>query len=345
MDMYYEANGVSLPGKNFKMSTAGSCGACDSTTSTMCRYAAFNGYCGNGTNPTVSWSFPTSVSGVSPPSGAGVIFPFLKVVVKEKARPYFAPLVGANKYTTVGASATCATAAINGAPPLVVLNPTATNSLSISGSSTLQIVGGSPRNVEVNSSATSAIYGGNIDLSKGGPSYTGGDLGVLGGPSSAPSGFMPGSTGHWLSPAAPTSDPFRSVPTPNSVLGISSGNQYNPAIKQVGYHDQNCPEQIGCNCPDPNGCSLYYPGKYTHPICTKNATSIFKEGVYVIAPTDWKKCADGSNMPGSGSGAAFYVDANGEVRNATRSSQQQGVMFYVTGAVNFEANSASGRWM
>ena len=61
----------------------------------------------------MSWTFPTSVTGVN--ASAGITYPFLKVVVQEKPATWFMGLLGV-KSMTVGASCTCGLPPGSGSP-------------------------------------------------------------------------------------------------------------------------------------------------------------------------------------------------------------------------------------
>src|ERR1700722_4724276 len=68
MDMLAESSGMTLAATGFTLGTAGNC--VGSPSATMCKYAALNGYNGTGlvagtASNSVSWSFPSSVSGVT----------------------------------------------------------------------------------------------------------------------------------------------------------------------------------------------------------------------------------------------------------------------------------------
>ena len=60
-------------------------------------------------------------------------------------------------------------------------------SISLSGTPNINIVGGPQRSIQINSSAATAFSGASkIDLSLGGPNGTGSDFGVFGGPAANP---------------------------------------------------------------------------------------------------------------------------------------------------------------
>ena len=78
MDMLAISGGLSLPAAGFTAGNPSDCVA--SNAATMCSYAKLNGYDGAGlSNSTasnaVSWTFPSSVAGVTPGAAS---YPFLK---------------------------------------------------------------------------------------------------------------------------------------------------------------------------------------------------------------------------------------------------------------------------
>ncbi len=239
MDMLYLQNGTITSSPGFTVGTTGDCNA--SSAAALCRYAQFNGYtattsaAGWSTNTpagaiAVSWTFPVTVNGVT--AASGITHPFLNVVVQEKPATWFMGMVGV-KSLTVGASCTCGLPPGVGGAPLVILNPTLGGALTLSGGAHIVITGGPQTSIQVNSSAngspssnasSNAVYcnGGNgfpIDTSAAGPSGTGGDLAIVGGPTT--NQFCGGSyilnnttKAHWKSPVAAVPDPYASVPAP-----------------------------------------------------------------------------------------------------------------------------------
>jgi Putative Flp pilus-assembly TadE/G-like len=244
MDMLYLHNGTITSSPGFTVGTAGDCYS--SSAAALCQYAQFNGYAastsaaGWGTSTAggavaVSWTFPASVIGVV--AASGIAHPFLNVVVQEKPTTWFMGLVGV-KSLTVGASCTCGLPPGVGGAPLVILNPTVSSALTLSGGAHIVIVGGPQTSIQVNSSANgspsgnaagNAVYcnGGNgypIDTSTAGPAGTGGDLAIVGGPSTnqfCGANYILNNTTHsqWKSPVAVAPDPYVSVPAPTQPAG------------------------------------------------------------------------------------------------------------------------------
>ena len=243
MDMLYLQNGTITSSPGFTVGTAGDCSSSPSVA--LCQYAGFNGYTATtaaagwgsstpGGAVAVSWTFPSSVTGVSTGSGT---YPFLNVVVQEKPLTWFMGLLGV-KSLPLGASCTCGLPTGSPTAPLVILNPTISSALTISGGAHIVIVGGPQNSIQVNSSAngspsantsSNAIYcnGGSgypIDTSAAGPSGQGGNVSVVGGPSSnqfCGANYIMNNTTHalWKSPAAVAPDPYAGVPAPTQPTG------------------------------------------------------------------------------------------------------------------------------
>ena len=190
MDIYQLASGVSLPNMGFALGTAGNCSSYSSSGPTMCWYANKNGLNGySGGTATVSWTFPSSVTGVTPPPSSVTAYPFLQISVSTPLKTYFSNLITGNQTQTVAANSTCGLTEVMQGGPIMVLHPTMSGSLQYGGGASLTIVGGPPRSIVVNSSSATAVLcasSGVIDTSKGGPNLTGSDVGTYGGPHVAP---------------------------------------------------------------------------------------------------------------------------------------------------------------
>jgi hypothetical protein len=216
-------------------------------SSSPCRYASFNGYSGSN----VSVSFPASLPGVSGiPSGFPTIAnPYIKVTVNDPVAMSFTKLVSSTKTVNVTATAGCGLHAINAPVPLVVLHRTASPSFQVNGSASVTILGGPQRSVQVDSSSSTAVNVGTVDLHLAGPSGSGSDFAVFGGPAAKPANVNVGTSGNWIPGANPFGDPFASVAAPASA----------PATGGTAT-----PVPFGINgCPDPSGCVKFTPGDYT----------------------------------------------------------------------------------
>jgi hypothetical protein len=331
--------------QNFTAGTPFNC--VGSPSATPCRYASLNGYNGTGlvTNTpsnSVAVTFPSSApSGIDPsilPPTSLAPNNFLRVDIVDRVKLTFASLITLRPTSDVHAQAICGLTLSKAPIPLIVLNPTCTHPFQVSGSATLRIVGGPIRSVQINSAnqtcaaatQNSGCSGsGTIDLSQGGPAFTGSQFGVFGAPGTAPSGFAPGTTGSW-SNASPIADPFSVTPDPVT-LGV--GLPTNPPVLSSTYPNDGCPDQS-------QACKRYQPGIYTSPIVVKNVTAIFDPGIYIIRPASGAMDAVNCGDPGTGCVAKptgqcysdFTVDSNGVVRPSNLPGNGNGTMFYLSGS-------------
>jgi hypothetical protein len=209
-----------------------------------CRYAALNGYPG----ANVHVSFPDALPGVAPlPTSLATAHPYIEVTITDPVPMSFTQMVTGNPTVSIKAKAGCGVAPVAVPVPLVILHPTASATLSVSGTSKIHIFGGPQRSVQVDSHNAGAVDAGTIDLSQGGPANSGSDFAVFGGPATQPAGVNTGSTGHYISPATPFGDPFATVSAPVAPGTLGSAT----------------PVPFGTNgCPDPNGCVEFTPGTY-----------------------------------------------------------------------------------
>ena len=311
MDIYQLASGATLPNSGFVLGTGGSCSSYGSAGPTMCWYASKNGFNGyTGGAATVSWTFPSSVTGVTPPPTSVTQYPFMQVSVSLPVKTYFSTLLTGNQTQTVSASSTCGLTQIMQGAPIMVLNPSVSGSLYYTGGASLTIVGGPPRSIVVNSSSATAVSCGSsgvIDTRRGGPNLTGSDVGTYGGPTTAPgsasgcygtngntglpAGFSGGTTGHWAWPASPVADPYSGVPAAAGMKNVtplthSSNGNFIPA----GHNTDGCPDTNPTNYygwGPPNyplkGCKEYAPGYYPSGISENgNDVITFLPGAYYM---------------------------------------------------------------
>jgi hypothetical protein len=248
-DLYLNAVDPSSSGQNGLQSfswigTGFDCSSTDAS-SPPCRYATLNGYSGS----SVHVSFPSSLPGVaSLPTSLTTAVPYMEVTITDPVPMSFTKMVGAASTVNIKAKAGCGVTPINVPVPLVILHSSASGALSVTGSSKIHIFGGPQRSIQIDSKDSAALAAGIIDLSQGGPANTGSDLAVFGGPASAPTTVNVGTTGHYISPAAPFGDPFATKSAPGVPDPLGS-------VKPVPF---------GINgCPDPNGCVEFTPGNYT----------------------------------------------------------------------------------
>ena len=359
MDMLANASGVSAG--NFPAGSPPAAFSCSGKTGTTpnsgtaaCKYAALNGYgapgltANQGSND-VFISFPGAVPGLntcSPtnpppcvPAAGTVASPFISVNAIDRVPTTFTGLLSGKRTTDVAASAVCGLITATAPVPIIVLNPSCQHAFQLSGSTDVQIVGGPTRSVQVNSSNSTCAAATNnsaqqctgnptIDLSEGGPNFTGSEFAVVGSPSTPPSGFNPGTSGDWTN-GGPISDPYALVSAPTIPAKSPTDGNPKPVLHNID------------GCPDTGGCDEYQPGLYTNPIWVKNRTAIFVPGVYYIQGT--KPANSGS--PGSGclagkvTGQTRYgllLDTGSMVRPASNtapnSDGSNGVMFYLSGS-------------
>ena len=302
-------------------------------TAAPCIYAARNGYSATGLvaktpSNDVQISFPTT--GILPqlPNGLAPT-QYLQVDVLDRQPTWFSGLITGGGTIDVLAEAKCGLQQAKAPVPLVVLNPSCSNALDLGGSTSVTIVGGPSRSIQVNSNnQTGAITLGTIDLSHGGQNFTGSSLGVFGAPITAAGAggtFNPGTTGSWQPGAAPIGDPYALVNAP------SQPNTTPPQTgTHVGYGVHGCPDQT-------SGCTEYQPGKYTSAISVKNAVAIFDPGVYYITGTTKGNCPKASSCQTKATGQCrygLYFDSNSLIRPANDPTlgYSSGAMFYLSGA-------------
>jgi Flp pilus assembly protein TadG len=318
--------------------TAGTAGNCVGTSAaTMCSYADANGYDGNGlvagtASNAVSWTFPSSVTGVT----ANPANTYMTVTVAENVRTYFMSLLTGSKVQPLNVTCTCGVMQVKAAAPMVVLHPTMSGSFFYSGGGALYIVGGPQRGLQVNSSSPTAISwlaSAIINLSKGGPDDTGSDVAIVGGPATIPnngssSGYNGGTSGAWKTSVLPVSDPYGTVGVPTSVKLVSPSGT--TAGVWVGYGVDGCPDHqfnpVGLSDPKTgaamtSSCHEFSPGYYPSGLTLPNnySTIIFKPGIYYL---NGSLTAGGSQI----------------LRMAKPSGYQQtdGLMFYfLSGSLNF----------
>jgi hypothetical protein len=375
MDVLVIAEGGVLPGAGFTPGTGFNCSGFPN--SSPCKYAAFNGYNGAGLTAgvpsnEVTVSFPGTVPGSQPPPPNTLApVPFLRTDVVDRVGLTFATLVMGQRTSDVRAFAECGLVLAKVPIPIIVLNPVCAHSFEVSSSAMLKIIGGPARSVQVNSMSTyppgpagcaaatspsgnSCVGNAVIDLSQGGPNFTGSNFGTFGGQLPATPNFLPGTTGSWT-PSSPISDPFAmmAAPAPPAAPSVppspNCNNNANPC--NVNYNVDGCP--------DHTGCLEYGPGLYTQPIQVQNKTAIFVQGVYYLAPTTNLNvncgkagCTDHGPVAGQ-CHAVLSVDSNGVLRPSAyvppAPNDIGGTIFYLTkdpgqpryGSVFFGSNAGN----
>lgn len=298
------------------------CGASDNHT--PCYYARQNGFDpANGDTVFVDfWDQANAFSqepGVSISNAAQDTVPLLRVTVLRPVPATLMAMVGGGS-KNVAAQATAAITTSISPIPIMILHPTASGSLSLSGTPNITICGGPQRSIQVNScagdggsiakpngsgsvscgtSGASLSLGGSssINLSKAGPldtgdckTGTGADLGNFGLPTTAPGGISFGTTGRYLDPASAAADPLLNV-SPPTTTGLS--NQDSSACTEAAGRS-TCTDGGGnaVLCPTDDafgsatgGCVVLKPGLYTSsgPLGNlKNNFYIFTPGIYYV---------------------------------------------------------------
>ncbi len=340
MDMLSTANGTAAGG--FTVGTDFQCSG--KAGAAPCQYAALNGYSAPGLTANtpsneVNVSFPSSVPGIASCSGATpppectasgfTANPYMLVTVTDRVQSFFMGLITGSHTMDVRASAACGLVLSNSPIPILVLNPAVSGSLSGNGNINITIVGGPQKSIQVNSNSTTAVSisggSGTIDLTHGGPTSSGSDLGV-----NALEGkvgiFNTAGIGQWIDPAPAISDPYAQVPFPAVVPP--------PPVRPSDLTALQCPS-IPCGvlppvhgCQDAAGCQLYTAGLYTTDIQSKNNSLIFDPGVYymqgnlVAGPNS---CLRPSTGTGDGSGGTTFYFSGNKTINVTANSGTWGV--------------------
>ena len=362
--------------------TPGQAGTCTATsTSSVCLYAKYNGYnsagpstqSGSGTSAwnTVSYSFPSAVTGVTAPPASMTSTPYLQVGITESVQTFLLQLVPGLHFSQVKAQCTCGLAEVKEPAPMIVLDPKP-DAFTYSGGASLNIIGGPQRGLQVNSSSASAVTcsgSGVINTSLGGPSGTGSDVGIVGNEPENSNGcvknggylgFAAGSTGNWRPNVLPITDPFATVNPPSSVKSMvpatfNSGKY--PQNIWVAYGIDGCPDhsspayvgQTANNVSLPSNCAEFAPGYYPNGIQLPYdySTVIFVPGVYYV---NGSFQPGGSNtirvaMPCWGTYLGGYsASACSPVAKANnlRYSQGAGVMFYFLSGTFSVSGGSSG---
>jgi len=336
MDLLANAQGNSLG--NFPAGSPPAAFQCSTQTAAApCQYASLNGYStagltANTPSNDIQISFPGTVAGVTAPPSAQAPFPFMQVNLTDRVGLGFSGMITGNRTMDVGAQAVCALQEAKAPVPIIVLNPSCQHAFEVSGSATAQIVGGPSRSIQVNSNNTTCAAAtknggcsgnGAIDLSKGGPTFSGGSFGVFGTPTAAPSNYNGGTTGAWSPGATPITDPYALVTAPTQPAPAA-------AVSSVAYGVNGCPDKT-------KNCKEYHPGLYTSPIVVKNETAIFDPGLYYITGTANDNCGSPSICNTNPTGQCHYgldVDSLGVVRPANDPSTgyNSGAIFYLSGA-------------
>jgi Flp pilus assembly protein TadG len=372
MDML---NSVSLGTTTTGGVTTGTAIDCASApTASPCVYASLNGYTGgalatNAESTKVEISFPTSLDGnpipvcpspipptmkVCIPPSSMTSNPFVTARVTQRVKATFFGLLSAANTVDVPAQASCGLVLSTSPIPLLVLDPSETNSevaaFKIAGNGTVSIYGGPVRSIQINSStAGKAIdFNGNsmvVDLTQGGPTLDGSNFGVFAVPTNPPSYSnavdVPSCTttlclnkGSYNPGTRPILDPFSGITAPADPTGLARTGP----VGTVPYHSEGCP--------DPSGCDKYLPGSYASDIQVKNKTAIFDPGIYYLKASfklDSNSCARPSTNDGDKSGGTFfYFAGSGSLSVAANSGACGGMDAFIPKPSSVPVSGAGG---
>jgi Putative Flp pilus-assembly TadE/G-like len=165
----------------------------------------------------------------------------LRVTVTRPVSMTLTKLVGLSSFD-VSASAMAAIVDVMSPVPIVITDPHRSDALHLGGNDTIKIQGGPSRSIQINSDDPHAFTRNSgselVDLTQAGPSGTGGDFAVWGGPGSNPGGVSLGTSSHWIQPASPIQDPFQNVPAPAvpATVGQLVSGVYKPGLYDGGLN-------------------------------------------------------------------------------------------------------------
>ena len=376
MDLLLDAeNGTTTQG-GFTAGTAFGCNASDAnpkTNSSVCKYANLNGF--NGSIPSGSSSignsiavdFPGTVPGITTPPASVAPTPFMRVTITDQSPTFFAGMLRGLSSQKVKGISLCGVSESAAPIPILVLdlqspaNATPKQAaLNVQGTPTIAIFGGPQRSIQADSLTSASSCGqsnctvnspwgtATIDLSKGGPSGTGSDIGISGAPAAAMSGFSGGTTGHWML-ATPIGDPFAQVCFPGQVgctFTINGNNVPSTPAAPAATSDLTSTNTPNCwpnpsskilggtcqvpykfhGCPDSGGCVLFEAGAYAGiDVHGGSKTAIFDPGLYYM---------NGDLALGAGSLARPGTGATGTTAD--------GITFYFHGSHTVSVTSDSG---
>jgi hypothetical protein len=340
MDMLVGATNGSMPsGANFTAGTALDCNA--SPSAAPCSYAALNGFNSSitqssansgtlGNNVYVDFPARSSIPSLNFPSLSVAPSALMRVRITSNNPTWFGSLLGTTKQQN-GGSATCAIINATSPIPILVLNPTLSNTFSVQGTPNVAIVGGPSKSVQVNSVSTSATnFGGagaNVNLCAAGGNFCGSAMGVWGAEPIPGSGQFYSSSGTCSSnrpPGAPACTATQTAPqwnSPSAPIADPLATQAAPAIPTLTRSGPYATAPAGTQgCPLTSGsCDVYGPGYYQNGIQVKNATAIFDPGIYYME----------GNACGGSTNSSFCSQANSCIRPSTNAGDGSGgTIFY-----------------
>src|SRR2546427_9644562 len=140
--------------------------------------------------------------------------------------------------------------------------------MQLNDTASITVLGGPTRSIQVDSSSSTAVSAGTVDLHLAGPGGSGADFAVFGGPTTKPAGVNVGTSGKWIPGANPFGDPFASTSAPTRPTGADSAGSAKPVTYKTN------------GCPDTNGCIEYSAGDYTS--CSPGSIAYGANGCLVI---------------------------------------------------------------
>ncbi len=355
MNMLSVAAGATAPDPNWigrsflcSGSMSGSGGNVPNSGLAPCQYAAFNGYTSSGLQANkagndVSFTFPGSFSSMPAcPNGSNLCSaeaiagtPYIQVNITDRVQTTFIGLLNGGHTVDVGAQAMCGLSNVLSPVPLLVLNPNLpqaglANTLGANNASSLTILNGPSRSIQVNSTGANAVDLTSVTIDLSGAN--GGNAGDFAVASRESMSQANGSNLNWLEAAGTISDPFASMPAPAL-----------PAQQGTHTHESTCPGiAVDCEHFSPG----YYPTGIPVPAATTGGSGGRGGGR--------GGGEGGGGEGGSTSGVAmfdpgvYYLDGDFVAGTDTclrpnlTSTASGGTVFYFHGASSLQVSRLSG---
>ena len=302
--------GVDVVGATHYFSTASSFNCTAGTDAKLpCVYARMNGF-GLTAIDTVTVDFPTCTGSPDPcgyQSKLSTQFTpnQIRVTITRTASNSIIQMLGSASTTAVRAVGVAGIVEVQSPTPIIITHPTYPNTLSLNGTTTLQICGGPTRSIQVNSSNATAFdpSGGTVELKYAGPNgnaactqLAGADFGVFGGDTTKPSEVSLGG-GHYLPHSSPIPDPFINVVEAGYAGSTANGS---PPVRpsdalaptHINFGDGSC-QNAGASSV---GCWVFHPGLYRDAVYSRGLQvhnwgsgsttyALFEPGLYYVEHT------------------------------------------------------------
>jgi hypothetical protein len=256
-----------------------------------------------------------------------VASPYFQVTVTDPVPTTFMRFLGFNS-TNVPARSTCGLSNVLSPVPVLVLNPNLQDTLTGSGSLTVEVSGSTniPKLIQVNSvQGTSLNFTGRVILTNA-DGTTPGVFAVAGRQGAELAG---GSTDKWVNAAGVMSDPFASITPPQSSKLKDCSNILNCVTYGAAGGTLGCPSGVSCDvysagyyptfqdCPGAiNGQAAICVGKGRQPVSsptTATGVAVFEPGQYYLGEdlyADDTSCLRPSSSVGDGSGGSMFYLSN-----------------------------------